>query len=204
MISALLAVVVGALIGLYRGGQLSNLGGLRIESWPLLGVGVAIPLLVSWTDPPLGGLFVFIALGCLIAFALMNFTLTGMGVVAFGLFLNLIPIMVNGSMPVSAEAMVRADMADSIAAATQLDLAAPRHVEQAGDHLVFLGDTIPIGLFDQVLSFGDMILLVGLATVVANSTRRRPRTEEGQRVLLPALGGIEPALTNRFQPNRAI
>lgn len=203
MISALLAVVVGALIGLYRGGQLSNLTGLHIEHWPLLGIGVMIPLLVGWTDPPLGGLFIFVALSCLIAFSLLNFSLTGMGVVAFGLFLNLIPILANGSMPVSAEAMVRADMADSVAAASQLDLQAPRHVEQAGDHLVFLGDTIPIGLFDQVLSFGDMILLVGLATVVANSTRRRPRSEEGQRVLLPAAGGIEPALTNRAQPARA-
>ena len=197
MISALLAVLIGAGIGLFRGGRLQNLSGLRVDYWQLLAVGVTIPLLVAWVDPPGGALFVALALISLIAFALMNFRLAGMGVVAFGLFLNLVPIVVNGAMPVSPEAMVNADLAPNVGAAELLKLQAPREIQQAGDRLVFLGDIIPIGILDQVLSFGDLVLLVGLADVVANRVRRRYREEDVQVVELPAQPGVEPALSNR-------
>ncbi len=196
MISALLAVTVGAAIGIYRGGRLQNLSGLTIERWQLLAVGVTVPLFVAFTGIPGGALLVVIALACLIAFSLLNFNITGMGVVAFGLFLNMIAIMVNGAMPVSPKAMVRADLAPDLATAMRSTLTAPREVQTAGDHLVFLGDIIPIGLFDQVLSFGDLILLFGLADIVMNSMLRRHKVEEA-RIELPATGGLKPAMSNR-------
>lgn len=196
MISALLAVTVGAAIGIYRGGRFQNLSGLSVDRWQLLAVGVSLPLFVAWTGIPGGALLVVIALACLIAFALLNFNVTGMGVVAFGLFLNMVAIAANGAMPVSPEAMVRADLAPNVATAMQASLRAPRAVQTAGDNLVFLGDIIPLGMFDQVLSFGDLILLFGLADIVMNSMLRRHKVEEA-RVELPATGGLKPALSNR-------
>ena len=196
MISALLAVSIGAAIRVYRGGRLQNLSGLTVEHWKLLAIGVTLPLIVAWTGIPGGVYLVIPALCCLIAFSLLNFTVTGIGVVAFGVFLNLLVIMANGFMPVSPEAIVRADLAPNLAAASELTLQSPRVVETAGDRLVFLGDIIPIGLFDQVLSFGDLILLFGLADVVMNAMLRRHRVEEA-RVELPATGGLKPAMSNR-------
>lgn len=189
--------MIGAGVGIYRGGHFANLSGLRIDYWQLLAVGVTVPLVIGWLNPPLTALFVSIALCCLIAFALLNFTLAGMGVVSFGLFLNLVVIVVNGAMPVDPAAMVRADLAPNLATAKQLTLVAPREVQQAGDHLVFLGDVIPIGLFDQVLSFGDLILLFGLADIVMHAMMRPHKTAETQQVLLPATGGLQPAMSNR-------
>lgn len=196
MISALLAVTIGAAIGIYRGGRIQNLSGLFVDYWQFLAVGVSIPLFVAWTDIPGGAYLVVVALACLITFALLNFRVTGMGVVAFGVFLNLLAILANGAMPVSPQAMVRADLAPSVTSASQMSLTAPREVQTAGDHLVFLGDIIPVGMFDQVLSFGDLILLFGLADIVMNSMLRRHRVEEA-RVELPATGGLQPAMSNR-------
>lgn len=50
-----------------------------------------------------------------------------------------------------------------------------RHLRDSGDTLWWLGDVIPLREFKLVLSFGDLILLLGLAVVAANLTLRKAR-----------------------------
>jgi len=109
-------------------------------------------------------------------FAVANLHLTGMGVLAIGLAANLLVITVNGGMPVREKALVAAGLASSAdVASVQLDGA--RHVESSSDYLMPLADIIPIPAFDAVVSFGDLIVAVALADVVAHLVRRQRKRE---------------------------
>src|SRR5258708_9551501 len=52
-----------------------------------------------------------------------------------------------------------------------------RHLERNGDRLMILGDILPDWVFHEVLSFGDLVMSVGIAAVFANllNPDRRPR-----------------------------
>ncbi len=176
MILTLVAVAVGLATGLARGGDLRRLGQTHVV-WPALAlVGLAIPTLVNAVDPPLAGLFVIAALAAVIGFAMANLHLTGMGVVAFGTLMNLAPLALNGYMPVSGEALVAVDLA-STEELSSIEFVGPRQLQSDGDLLTFLGDIIPLGLTQQVMSFGDLVILIGIADVAANLvwTRRRKK-----------------------------
>lgn len=110
------------------------------------------------------------ALALLVAFAISNLHLTGMGVMTVGLCANLLVMMMNGGMPVSARALRAAGIA------TDGDLAGARHVEGSNDDLTVLGDIIPLN--GLVVSYGDLIIAVATADVIAHVARRqrRPRS----------------------------
>ncbi|MEY2451527.1 MAG: hypothetical protein QOD92_1101 [Acidimicrobiaceae bacterium] len=115
-----------------------------------------------------------IAFAVLIAFSVANLHLTGMGVVTIGLGLNLFAIMANGGMPVSARALLVADVVptDDIA---HVELHGPRHLERPTDAIRVLGDIIPMG--HQVVSFGDLIIAVATADVITHLVRRQRRRQ---------------------------
>src|SRR5215510_223464 len=97
MVFTALAAAVGLLVGLLGGGSLRRLGERRFRLWPLLPVGVILQL--PFADRlGFGGLLLSYA--CLLAFALANIRIAGMGLVAVGLALNTIPIAINRGMPV--------------------------------------------------------------------------------------------------------
>jgi hypothetical protein len=54
-----------------------------------------------------------------------------------------------------------------------LDFGSKRHLETADDRLTFLGDIIPVPVAEEVLSFGDLAMSVGVATVLAGLLRKR-------------------------------
>jgi hypothetical protein len=115
-------------------------------------------------------LVVLVSYGTLAAFALRNLRLTGMGVVAVGLVLNIIPIAVNRGMPVRASAIVEARVARPDEIAT-LGFGGKRHLEGRSDHLKALGDILPDWVFHEVLSFGDLVMAVGIADVFVHLLR---------------------------------
>ena len=83
----------------------------------------------------------------------------------------------NGGMPVRPSAVVAAHLASPLTEPL-LGYGHRHHRERPGDRLAFLADIIPIPEFHEVVSFGDLILAVGVADTAAHLThagRRRVR-----------------------------
>jgi hypothetical protein len=109
-----------------------------------------------------------------------------MGVVFVGIALNVLVIGVNGGMPVRDDAIVAAGIVprEEIDA---LDFGSKRHRETDDDRLTVLGDIVPVPFAEEVLSFGDLAMSVGVATVLANLLRKQRR-----RVSSPGEGSASP------------
>jgi hypothetical protein len=179
-----LVVTLAAALGvaLLSGGSLNRVLETRLQAlWALfaaLAVQVALDLL--WSGPGTGLSHALLAVSylLLIGFCLANVTLKGMSVVAFGIALNALVIMANGGMPIRTDPGFRATV--------------KHHAEGPSDTLTFLGDIIVLRPLNQALSFGDLIMLVGLVDVLVHRSRpapsrRRPLVPE------PALEPIEAA-----------
>jgi hypothetical protein len=173
-----ITVAVGALVGLALGGRPRHVPEHTFHLWPLLLAGLALQVLVE-ADlmGSLGVPLVVISYFLLLAFAALNLRLAGVGVVMVGMVMNLIPIAINGGMPVRPAALASARIAPSADRAQFVELRGERHLEGPDDRLVFLGDIIPIAPLRQVVSFGDLVLGVGIVTLIANllkPPRERP------------------------------
>jgi hypothetical protein len=170
------ALLIGALIGLAVAPTDRRFKRPRARLLPLVAAGVVAQIIAGRLDD---GPAVLVALGgfaCLLAFTVANMHLVGMGVLTVGLAANVFVMAINGGMPVRTRALVAADVIEEHEV-EGLDLSGPRHVERSGDHLVELGDIIPVPVVDEVVSFGDLILLVALADVAAHLVRRRRRQD---------------------------
>lgn len=140
----------------------------------LLLAGVIGQLLAARINGSAAVVLAVASLAGLVAFSIANLHLTGMGVMTIGLGVNLFAIMVNGGMPVSARALVAAKVvtADEVA---RVELRGARHLERPSDSIVVLGDIIPMRR--QVVSFGDLIIAVATADVIAHLARRQRRRQ---------------------------
>ena len=162
------AVAVGVVIGLVGGGSLRRLGQRRFALWPLLPAGVLLQLPVV---DRLGVAGLLASYVCLLAFAAANLRMVGMGLVAVGITLNVIPIAVNRGMPVDPDAIVAARIATTDELPT-LHTDRKHHVRRHGDHLTAFSDIIPVGApVHEVLSFGDVVLSIGVADVLFHLLR---------------------------------
>lgn len=114
--------------------------------------------------------------GLLLAFAGANIQFAGFGVVVIGIALNVVTITVNEGMPVRAEAIVAAGIAEW-SEVPDLNYGTKRHLERPDDQLMVISDIIPVPGLKQVLSFGDIVLSVGVADLIMHllRPRRRPR-----------------------------
>jgi hypothetical protein len=157
---------------------------LRLEWWPALVAGTGMLVLVELVDLP-GGLAVLLgAYALLLAVCLKNLVWTGTPLVAFGLALLILPTIFDGGMPVSRDALASMGSVDPSAA-----LPGERHLEVPSDQLRALGDIVPLPVGWRPVSFGELIVLVGLADVAYHATaRRRGRRRSRDR----DDGGIDP------------
>ena len=170
-----ITVAVGALIGLAVGGRPRHLPEHDFYLWPLLLGGLALQVIVEATGhSSLSVLLVVVSYLLLLAFGALNLRLAGMGVIMFGMVMNLIPIALNAGMPVRASALADAHIASTIEDAQYVELRGERHLEEDDDHLTALGDIIPIPAIRQVVSFGDLVLSVGTITLIV-ALLRPPR-----------------------------
>lgn len=168
-----LAVIAGFVLGVTQGGQVRNALMWRPVGWPLA-VGalllLAIMRLGGWSGwfAVLVDVLISIAL---VAFAVLNIRIGGMVLIVAGLALNLLPTVLNWGMPVRPGALVSADIVTEAQLPT-VEVTGPRRID--GDAtLGFLGETIPVSFTHQVISFGDLVLHVGYALVIASVLRRR-------------------------------
>ncbi len=167
-------LAVAVLIGLLRGGRITNLAEVRLRVWWLLFVGLAMQIVANFVPRPDDGgvnpIAVALILGSylpLITVVLLNRQAHGMWLAAIGILMNFSVIAANQGMPVSGEAAVIAG-----AESTELDLDA-KHVILDDDTLVpFLADVIPLRALRQVISLGDVFLAVGLGQFLESEMRR--------------------------------
>jgi hypothetical protein len=180
MLFTAVAVVAGLAIGLATGGRMQHLAEHRFRAWQLLVGGLVVQALSG----RLGGdgwavALVIVSYVLLMAFVARNLHMIGMGVVLIGLFLNFTTIAVNGGMPVRRSAIVAAGIKEW----HEIDeenvvLDKKRHLERPDDDLMLISDIIPVPGFRYVLSFGDIVMSVGVADVLMHmlrpvQTRRR-------------------------------
>jgi hypothetical protein len=171
-----LALVVGLVVGMATGGRPRYVAAKPFHWLWVLVIGLVLQIVVEVVRLPPWPAFtaVVASYGCLATFALGNFRLRGMGVVAAGLALNLAPIMVDRGMPVRAGALVEAGVARA-SEVPSFHLGAKRHLETPADTLTVLGDTVPDWVFHEVLSLGDIVMSAGIATLIVHLLRPAAR-----------------------------
>jgi uncharacterized protein DUF5317 len=174
MLWPFLALGIALLVPLVTNGSYRRLldqpwrwGGFLVAG---LGLQLALDLLpfpkARWHD--VGYLLLVVSYVCLLCFCGRNLLMRGMSVVLVGVALNALAITVNQGMPVKVPADWQRDhrIAESI----------KHHPHEHGDHLIVITDIIVLrSPFNTVLSFGDLILAVGLCDVTYRASRRRRR-----------------------------
>lgn len=159
--------------------------------WPaLLVAAVLVYRAPAWLDAS-GALAlgpVLAAYAGMVLFAAANVRLRGMVVVLVGLGCNAAVLVVNGAMPVDEEAVVAAGVART-EELPRIELEPPREWRAPEHRLVLLADIIPVHALREVVSFGDLILAVGLANVVF-------------RMLPPLVGPTAPSRSPRPEGRR--
>ncbi len=172
----LVVLVLAAVVGLARGGKLSNLADASITAWWLLPIGLAMQVaanLLPRPDEGVNALAVTLLLGSyvpLLVVVVLNRRSPGMWLAAVGILMNFSVIAANQGMPVSVEAAVLAG-----AETTNLDLDAKHRILDGDSLLPFLADVIPLGALRQVVSLGDVFLAVGLGQFLEAEMRRPVR-----------------------------
>jgi hypothetical protein len=171
-----LAVVVAIAIVPVTGGSFARLAQLQVaRPWmPWLGLGVQIVLELDvvprdrYDDVGLALLLASYVL--VVGFCLSNLRLTGLGVVAVGIGMNAFVIALNSGMPYRAPE------------GEKLETTVKHRPERSGDVLPALGDTIVLpSPADASISFGDLVLAVGLVDVAFHASRRTRRERRDLR-----------------------
>jgi hypothetical protein len=159
----LVAVVAATGIALLTGGNLRSILETRLRwPWALLAA-LALQGLIDVREPwrgsseDVGFGLLLASYGLLLGFCLANLNLKGMGVVTIAIALNATVIAVNRGMPVR------------LPPDTAVTHTVKHHAEGPSDKLVVLGDIIVVGR--RTLSFGDLILAVGLIDVLVHRSR---------------------------------
>jgi hypothetical protein len=183
-----IAVAAALLIPLVTLGSYKRLFETQVH-WvgPLAG-GLAIQIVLEYVTLPrhewnsvgiglLVGSYVLI-----LAFAARNVVLRGMSIVLIGIACNALVITLNTGMPVKLPADWRHQ---SWAKAT-----VKHHPQKHGEKMLFLSDIIILRHpYDAVVSFGDLILAVGLCDVAFHASRDpRRRRRKARRAVARAAG----------------
>jgi hypothetical protein len=166
-----LFVVLGAAVGVGVGGSLQSLAETKFRYVPVLVGALAIQLVFLFGHGDFLGnaaVWVFVAaqLG-VAAFLFFNHNLPGMKLAAIGFLINVIVIVANGAMPVSASA----------AAAVHDERPPPagsgyKHERlNDGTVLPWLADVIPVRVINVVISPGDVVIALGIGWLVYARTR---------------------------------
>ena len=170
MIGLLVALLLGIVIGLMRGGSLKTLSAAELGAVPLVFVGVAFQVGSAIAEhSPLRWLplaLILVSFLCVLGFAALNFALPGMTLIGAGAMSNLLVISINGGMPVSGDAIARAGLDNPFVGPGSIEKGA-HHLMTAADKLRFLGDVIPVRVMANVFSVGDVLIWAGLLLMIA-------------------------------------
>ena len=152
-----IGLVLGVVVGTFRGGRLSQLSELKPRYAALAFAG----LLLQSVNPPGSWPLVLLILSfvLLTAFALANIRIVGFTAILAGVVLNFAVIAINGGMPVAREAIIASGQEGTLAPL----------LEHPGAKHHLAGPNV-----SQVISVGDLFTYGGMAVVIAGAMRRRP------------------------------
>lgn len=176
----LLVFTVGAaiVVVLATGGRFSELTNLRIIAGWLLVAGLGIQIVLEFIDVPkdqietLGYGLLMLSYAFLIAFCFANLSTRGFGVIAVGVAMNAIVIGLNQGMPT----VPVGNDAKGNRVEKPIEQTVKHRPESDDDLLPFLDDHIVLPEpFDEVLSFGDLVMAVGICELAYFGSRRRRR-----------------------------
>lgn len=169
MIGLIVAVALGIVVGLIRGGSLKTFGEAHLRAVPVVFVGVLFQVVSAVVD---GSDMRWLALGlvlasfaCVFVFAALNFNLPGMTLIALGALCNFLVISANGGMPVSLDALERAGLGNPFADDGAIMKGAHRALTD-DSKLRFLADVIPVKVIANVISVGDILIWAGLLLLI--------------------------------------
>lgn len=189
IIISVAVAATGVAIGLARGGRLDALLAVRPRWWGLLAGGFALLVVVEnadiWQAPSLA----VVAMFCLLVGLVANSTVPGALITAFGVSLNLAVLVLNGSVPVRFEALREAGLVDGTVERSEVtSVGHLLELETADTRLGSLGDTIPIGSLDSVISIGDLVTFAGVIVMISNliAARRRVGLDVDELFAAPA------------------
>lgn len=174
MLVYLVAIVVALLIVPLTGGQFRQLGRIELRRVWLLFAGLGLQILVELIDLPRAryddvGLAILLASYVfIIGFGLSNLLLTGMGVITVGIAMNAFVIALNQGMPYR------------VPEGEKAETTVKHRPEKTDDVLPQLGDYIVLEEpANAAISFGDLVIAVGLVDLTFRASRRPRRARRG-------------------------
>jgi len=165
------SLVAAVILALALGGDFRHLSSVRFRGWWLLMLALALKFLLltlhvettAWAQPLI---FALVAAG-----AVWNWRLPGVALIGFGLLLNTTVAAANGGvMPFFPAAMAAAGRPVANLAEQSSALSLP---ESVNTPLAILDDRIPFSPTRQVLSIGDVAIMVGGAWLIVAVSRPR-------------------------------
>jgi hypothetical protein len=176
VVVVLLVIAVGG--GLVAGLLRRPTGGHSARPHLRLPLLLAGAVVFGVASGPLGGDLAVLAYCFALAMAAwfvgVNRHVTGLLVAGVGIVANLLGLVLNNGVPVRAEALLDADVVE-VGQVDDHEIDAPRHLETDADSFAWLGALVPVPIAHEVVSFGDLIVLVGLADATRELARRRAR-----------------------------
>lgn len=176
-----LAGLGGVAVGLARGGRPHRLLGLRLRAGPLAWACLASQLALgaggNGSPAPARDLVLVASYAGIGLWLVLNARAhregggVGFALLLAGWVLNVVPMVLNDGMPVSASAQRAAGAGDQVVEEGHLW----KHVPATADtEAAWLGDVLPVAPARAVISVGDVFLLAGVGSVVSAALRRRP------------------------------
>lgn len=180
IIMSVAVVAIGLAIGLLRGGSIEGLVATRPHWWGLLAGGFVLQATAEAFDIRGATSLSIIGLFLLVVGLISNAEIRGALVTAFGVSLNLLVLVLNGSVPVRFDALAAAGIIEEGTVQSQVtSVGHLLELESSDSRLADLGDVIPIPLLSSVISIGDLVTFAGVIVIVSGlaTTRRRDRID---------------------------
>lgn len=188
-------VAIGVAVGLARGGRVATLRAVRPQWWLLLVGGFALQAFAENVDITGASSISVIGMFLLVVGLLANASIRGALIAALGVTLNLVVFVLNGAVPIRFEALGEAGLIEVDTQRSQItSVGHLLELETADSRLGSLGDTIPMGWFNSVISIGDLVTFAGVIVIVSSLiAARRMAGVDVDEVFTPAVIHLEEA-----------
>jgi hypothetical protein len=174
----LLTLGAAALVVVLTFGSFTELTRLPITAGWLLFLGLGVQVGLEFVDFPkdqietVGYALLMVSYALILAFCLANLSTKGFGVIAVGIAMNALVIGLNQGMPT----VPIGNDDDGKRVEKEIEQTVKHRPEEDDDLLTVLDDRIILPEpFDAVVSFGDLVVSVGICELVYFGSRRRRR-----------------------------
>jgi Family of unknown function (DUF5317) len=171
-----LTLIAAALVVVVTFGSFGQLSRLKIAAPWLLFLALGIQIALEYIElseaqiDTIGYGALMLSYALLLAFCLVNLSTMGFGVIAIGAAMNMLVIGLNQGMPTK----LVGTNAEGDRVRETFERTVKHRPESDDDLLGFLGDTIVLPEpFDAAISFGDLVISVGICELAYFDSRRR-------------------------------